>query len=119
VVHSAVGINAYVRLHVKIPVFHLLGEAQILIKRYRRDRNTVSPHGSQGCRLTAPEAFSSNGPAADDARAIAPDLLVGAVQWQPEPDAYRPTQKCHNGAGRLCFDNTNLNILTLFRPILS
>lgn len=117
--HAAVGIPAYVRLHAKIPVFHLLGEAQILIKRCRRDRNTVSPHSSHDRRLTAPEAFSSNGPAADDARTIAPDLLVGAVQWQSEPGADRPTQKCHNGSDQPYFDEARLNILTLFGPILS
>lgn len=60
-------------------LFYSLGEAQIVIEKWRREYNTIRPHSSLGYRPPAPETFEP----ADPACAI----------WKLQPD--RPSAETH------------------------
>jgi transposase InsO family protein len=57
-------------------VFYSLAEAKIVIESWRRHYNTERPHGSLGCKPTAPEVFVP--------------AMAARTAAQPHPSASRP-----------------------------
>ncbi len=55
-------------------IFYTLGEAKVLIERWRRDYNTVRPHSSLGYRPPAPEAIVIEPPGHT---LLTPELALG------------------------------------------